>query len=400
MPGGVIQLSLTGNQDIFLTGKPQFNFFKKVYKRHVNFAMEAIRQTFDGLPNFGERLTTVISRSGDLIANSYLEITLPPLAIPAGSTYVGWVNSIGHALIKSIEFEIGGNLIDRQCGVWMEIWDELTLPESKRQGNNLMVGRFEVVSALQTNALVETKYQVPLKFWWNRHFSMALPILALQFHEVRINLELRPFSEVVTFDGVTAPDVVKITKLEMYTDYIVLDDTVRSKFAGETHSYLIEQVQETNKQAVGASVTASKLLYDFNHPVKSLQWVFVETASLNNNDWFNFSRRSDGTNLMLDAKLVVDGLDRFERRPENYFRLTQAWQHFPRIPVKHLYTYNFAKYPVDFAPSGSLNFSRADAIELQFTMKPSLPESNIFSYGLGHNILLIRNGMANLMWSS
>ena len=124
MGGGLVQLVAYGAQDIYLTSNPQITFFKVVYRRHTNFAMESIEQTFNGTVDFGKRVTATISRNGDLIKDMWLEVTL---GTSSNLTY-----GAGNVLVKQVELEIGGQLIDRQYGEWMNIWSELTVPEGKR----------------------------------------------------------------------------------------------------------------------------------------------------------------------------------------------------------------------------------------------------------------------------
>ena len=115
MGGGLMQLVAYGAQDIYLTGNPQITFFKVVYRRHTNFSMEAIEQTFSGSPDFGRKVYCTISRNGDLIHRVYLQVKLPAVTAKAAS-YHRWVNYVGHALIKSVEIEIGGQRIDKHYG--------------------------------------------------------------------------------------------------------------------------------------------------------------------------------------------------------------------------------------------------------------------------------------------
>ena len=402
MTGGLLQLSAIGKQDVLLTGKPQTNFFKTVYKRHVAFAIESIRQTTVGFLDFGQKFEIEISRKADLIYGMYFCFNLPALSIPAGSTYVGWTDAIGHAIIEYVDLEIGGNRIDRQYGLWMDIWDELTTSESHRDAKNSMIGKFDDPSLLQTNAATATEYFVPLPFWFNLKASSSLPLVALQFHAVKLIFKLRPFSQCVTFDGGTPPTAVRITSGAVHVDYVYLEDSVRAKFAQESHILLIEQVQfeeQINQQAVVSALKLKQTLTS-NHPVKELVWVLIEQASLNNNDWFNFSRRADTTEQMVDAVLLLDGQERFEKRSEAYFRLVQPYQHHTHGIDKHIYVYSFGLTPEDIQPSGTMNFSRFDSVELQVTIRAGNPETNLNTFATNYNLLVIRNGMANVLFSS
>ena len=272
MGGGLMQLVAYGAQDIYLTGNPQITFFKVVYRRHTNFAVESIEQTFNGSADFGKRVTATISRNGDLIQQMYLEVDLPIVA-----TSNVWTYGVGNALVKQAEIEIGGQLIDRQYGDWMNIWTELTIPAGKRDGYDNMVGNSVADSAnIQTGGLTSTdvrRLYVPLQFWFNRNPGLALPLIALQYHEVKLNLELRPMNQLINFSNGLIPAATGTFGCKLYVDYIYLDTDERRRFAQVSHEYLIEQVQFTGSESVAATATTKNVTLNFNHPVKELIWV-------------------------------------------------------------------------------------------------------------------------------
>lgn len=400
--GALRQLSVgKGAQDVVLTQEPQVTFFKQKYKRHTNFAIESISCEYNSEFDFGNTVKVKVPKKGDLIAQCYIYFELPALSIPAGSTFIGWTNSVGHVLIEEIELRIGGILIDKRYGYQMELEDELGTPESKRYGQNKLVGRFETVAETETNATGVTYYHVPLTFSFSKTFASALPLVALQYHDIEFTIKLRPFSECITFDGVSGPTTIpEITDAKFFIEYIYLDDNERKLFAQSDHQYLIEQLQFTGKKSYLANATQAKIDIDFNHCVKELQWVFVEDTSEDNNDWFNFSRRSDGLSQMTKANILIDGVERFERRDELFFRLAQPYTRHTRVSKKFIYTYSFCKYPEKLQPSGTLNFSRLDHAELFAIMRSSNALTNIYLYGINYNILIFSKGMVNLLFSS
>ena len=262
MGGGLVQLVAYGAQDIYLTSNPQITFFKVVYRRHTNFAMESIEQTFNGTVGFGKRVTATISRNGDLIKDMWLEVDLGVAANVDGNY------GIGNALVKQVELEIGGQLIDRQYGEWMNIWSELTVPEGKRAGYDEMVGN---IPATGTATAHKQRLDVPLMFWFNRNPGLALPLIALQYHEVKLNLDLelqtRLAGSTTNVYGATDSELT----VKLWVDYIYLDTDERRRFAQVSHEYLIEQVQFTGDETLGA--TGARLDLNYNHPVKELIWV-------------------------------------------------------------------------------------------------------------------------------
>ena len=212
MGGGLMQLVAYGAQDVYLTGNPQITFWKVVYRRHTNFAMESIEQTFNGQVDFGRKVTCTISRNGDLIHRVYLQVTLPEVTVTdkvsgliptvassasgtgvnlANQCFFRWVNYIGHALIRSVEVEIGGQRIDKHYGDWLNIWNELTQEPGHQVGYDNMVGNNLLLTGAGLKHVDATTLYVPLQFWFCRNPGLALPLIALQYHEVRINMEFR-----------------------------------------------------------------------------------------------------------------------------------------------------------------------------------------------------------------
>jgi hypothetical protein len=419
MGGGLMQLVAYGAQDIYLTGNPQITFFKVVYRRHTNFAVESIEQTFNGTADFGKRVTATISRNGDLIQQMYLEVETPAMGSGTFFTY-----GFGNALVKQAEIEIGGQLIDRQYGNWMNIWTELTVPEGKRAGYDDMVGN-KAIGGSQTgsiNANVAARFYVPLQFWFNRNPGLALPLIALQYHEVKLNLELRPASELT--NGATSSATGLGCKL--YVDYIYLDTDERRRFAQVSHEYLIEQVQFTGAESVTVGATKNVTL-NFNHPVKELVWVHTNTANATanfdtGNRWFNYAgctSESDDVDSFTSALLQLNGHDRFSVRYADYFRKVQNYEHHCRVPrvgseidggdnarQQYIYTYSFALSPEEHQPSGTCNFSRIDNAVLQLkygaesTFNAQDQNMNLSVYAVNYNVLRIMSGMGGLAYSN
>ena len=126
MGGGLMQLVAYGAQDIYLTGNPQITFFKVVYRRHTNFSMESIKQTFNGTADFGNDVTATISRNGDLVYRMYLEHDAVWTAQAGSGANIGLVERYGDSLIKECEIEIGGQKIDKHTSMWNRVWSDLT----------------------------------------------------------------------------------------------------------------------------------------------------------------------------------------------------------------------------------------------------------------------------------
>ena len=312
-----MQLVAYGAQDVFLTGTPEITFWKVSYRRHTNFAMESIEQTFSGQADFGRRVTCTISRNGDLAYRTYLQVTLPEINQDmkgtAGGVYARWLDCVGEQLVAQVEIEIGGQRIDRQYGDWMHIWNELTLSSEQQKGYYKMIGNTTQLTYITDptfadingpcaatggpaqvcaprKSLPETTLYVPLQFWFCRNPGLALPLIALQYHEVKINLDLRPIGEclwaVSKLNAAASEGTVSVSQAyqqslvaaSLYVDYIFLDTDERRKMAQNPHEYLFEQLQFTGDESVGSS--SNKIKLNFNHPCKELVWVVQPDANV------------------------------------------------------------------------------------------------------------------------
>ena len=289
MGGGLMQLVAYGAQDIYLTGNPQITFFKVVYRRHTNFSMECIQQTINGtstLTSSAVSGSVTISRNGDLVGRVYVT-----------STTDGITN--GSAIVTDATLEIGGQQIDKQTTEWMELWNELSTPESKALGLKSMTGCVGTAGSTGVGYV-----QVPLQFWFCRNPGLALPLIALQYHEVKVRFNFGTGN-----GGAVGADAA----LQVWADYVYLDTDERRRFAQVSHEYLIEQVQY---QTEGSAATKYKL--NFNHPVKELIW--TDAASVTTQT----------------AKVTLNGHDRFPAQEKEYFQLRQPYDHHTAVPRQNL----------------------------------------------------------------
>jgi hypothetical protein len=301
MGGGLLQLVSYGAQDIYISGNPQITFWKVLYKRHTNFAMESIEVTFNGQADFNKRVTAVINRNADLMYRTYVQVVLPAVDLTsAGSTQLArfrWLNYIGHRLIKVVELEIGGQRIDRQFGDWMQIWTQLSQDAGTIAALDDMIGNTHdlvltkdgkgyaldasCAGAELTNSCApragtpaKTLY-IPLQFWFCRNPGLSIPLIALQYHEVRINVEFEQWINCVYYEqssgNAVSTAIQSLTAASLYIDYVYLDTEERRRFAQQTHEYLIEQLQYTGAESITSS--SNKIQLNFNHPVKELVWV-------------------------------------------------------------------------------------------------------------------------------
>ena len=450
MGGGLMQLVAYGAQDIYLTGNPQITFFKVVYRRHTNFSMESIEQTFNGTPDWGRKVTCTISRNGDLIHRVYLQVKIPALKVNER-----WVNWLGHKMIKSAEIEIGGQRIDKHYGDWLHIWNELSQSPGLQGGYARMVGNVpKLIFEAGEEGTPEATLYIPLQFWFCKNPGLALPLIALQYHEVKINLEFESFSKCAIKQG-GAIDEVSMKDASLWVDYIYLDTDERRRFAQVSHEYLIEQLQHTGDETVASA--ASKIKLNFNHPVKELVWVVLSQKNEQNNQWNNYTDDTDknfitgntdgelgggipsdaglsilnqdlglgdglnadlaseANNPVEEAKLQLNGHDRFAEREGSYFNFVQPYQHHTNIPSVGINVYSFGLKPEEHQPSGTCNMSRIDNVSLNLKLtkdtfkrditKPDGENGNKVSakvkvFATNYNVLRIMSGMGGLAYSN
>ena len=284
MGGGLMQLVAYGAQDVYLTGNPQITYFKVVYRRHTNFSMECIELPLDSA-DFGKRNTVQVLRNGDLATRMYLRVVLPAVDESVAAfvendvfnTRVAWVKRVGHALINNIELTIGGSQIDKHWGTWMDVWYELTHTVDQERGYNAMIGDVPALTELRGAEeaggaiLPEYELYIPLQFSFNRNTGLALPLIALQYHEVRFNIEFNSASELLVSsgaDGLSGVNQLHFVEAGLMVDYIYLDSEERRRMAQVGHEYLIEQLQFNSADSVPTANQKHKL--EFNHPTKEI----------------------------------------------------------------------------------------------------------------------------------
>ena len=268
MGGGLMQLVAYGAQDVYLTGNPQITFFKVVYRRHTNFSCECIELTFSGSPGFGKTVTSTISRNGDLITKMYLKVVLPEKTV---SGKYALCKNFGFAVIDNVTCEIGGTQVDKQYGDWMFIWNELAGDRHTQGGLDRMIGNTNALTTF-TNSKPQTTLYVPLYFWFCRNNGLALPLIALQYHEVKVKVQFQDRDSVVMTDNQSssAMSSYEIEDATLLVDYIYLDTEERKRFAQASHEYLIEQLQYTGAETMVSG--SNKVRLNFNHPCKFLVW--------------------------------------------------------------------------------------------------------------------------------
>jgi hypothetical protein len=381
-----MQITHTGGLDEYLTGHPEVSLFDYDYKRITPFAKHSIMVSFNEKVDFGRTITATIPFMGDLVHTVYLYFRLPQLTPPPGSTYLGWTNTVAYAMIESVQIRINDSIIDQTNGLFMEIMDYLNTPMDKQRAKNKIIGRYDTVNVLPINALGEQDIYVPLQFWFNKKRFSSLPLVTLSGQSVKIHVKLRPFDQVVTYDGSTKPVPHPIQNSSVLIDYYMLSNAERLSFKNELQSYLIEQWQwQTFEIPVG--ITTSRFTLDFTRCIKELVFVLVETESETNNDYFNFGKRtgSIGGELVSNVGLAFDGRTRLEKMPESFYRIVTTSKYHTFGGNRNIYTISFAENPETNQPTGTANFSRYDSVELLLDFVDDLPQCRLHILAVTYN---------------
>ena len=422
MAGGT--LSLTGTRGVgqdVININPQITFFKKVYKRHTNFGIEAIQQSSTTL-QYGQSTEINIAKTGSLITDMHIEFTLPPAAGGNGvkdngkttnqdaladhgsngtgvvSRFLGyarWVNAVGFAIIKEIQLKFGSTILDKHTGLWYDVWNELTDPNRKEWP---LVGKFTDLERQNHSDWKKTRYYLPLKFYFNRNPGLALPIFLLNENELKINISFNSLESLLNFNtGNENGDPVitnrELTGFKFYVNYVFLEAEEEARIQNSLPSeYLVETLDI--KDNITAA-TATNMV--FENPTKELIWVFRHNSRLvtgtvdgntvpkfNNpskdtdthpNDIFNYSKKEENTSLGYGTKdtfnnliIKINNTDRFTETDATFFRTMQPYKYHSNIPggiskaskKQYIYVYSFALNPEEYQPTGSYNFSLGD----------------------------------------
>lgn len=428
MPGGLLQLVSFGAQNLYLNGNPSISFFKKVYRTHSNFAYESIKLSFNrNTINYhtNTELYTKIDRNGDLINNIYFVFTMPVIR-KRGDHIFKYCEFLGESIIEEYSISIGGNVIDKQYGEWLHIWNELSLISSKRYGYEKMIGNIpeyykpDDYNNKEDNDIQcpERKIVVPLMFWFNKSPGLALPLIALQYHDIAIHITLRPlkhlyverpYTKTSTFerveDGSTYFGVSDGLNIQPYLEcqYVFLDNEERTFFSQNSLDYLIEQIFRVEFMSLG---TNNILDLKLQNPVKEIIWVLGRNDRYSKNKWLNFGDDNNEDDLEHDilnnAKITFNGLDRIEEKDSSFYSLIQPYQHHTCIPKNGIYLYSFSLYPEKFQPSGACNMSRINRIHLHMNLKQPLDSSYKYDcnvYTTHYNFLRITSGLAGVAFA-
>lgn len=481
MAGGVMQLVAVGSQNQFITGSPEMSYFKQVYKRHTNFSMESVRQTFQTRPMLDPSrsiYTCRINRVADLLQEVYLSIQLPDI-YSSDKFRFRWIDKVAQYMIYTCSVRIDTQLIDQLWGEWMDVWNELTLTNDRRESYNKLIGNVEDFNnprVLEPYVVIDNnnisyshypegtvygspsikgrRFFIPIPFWFTKNPGLALPLIALQYQMIDITFELRsqeelyqvydkdrglyvspseyrayhpreslvPINQDIDGLGLNNQDVslqrflVPLNSsyqnapisidLDGYLEcnFIFLDEGERRTMALNNHDYLVERVYRMEDGGITGSKTIDVRI---QNPVKEIVWLLRRDDMNRFNDWGNFTNsltRLPNYHILKTAKLIWNGMDRFEEKTAEYFNYIQPYQYHTRTPKDGVYVYSFALYPEKTQPSGCFNASTVNKIQMYVTTNPSIGNEtydyDIALYSVYYNIFRVMSGSGGMVFAN
>jgi hypothetical protein len=390
MTGTLLQLQSNGIQDTYLTEDPQINIFKYSYFRYVNFATETVKLELNEVATFNKKTVCNILKKGHLLSKLYLHLKLPPLVLNGG-TYACWTDTIGYAIFKeAIELEIGGVVVDKLYPHFLNMWDEVS-NSNKSYGKNLMLLKNDLYSSGKKNATKPIDLIIPLDFWFCKEYSSALPLLSMDYQDIKLSFKFRDFHELINYDGLQ-PEPVSILESHVIAEYVFLDDIILNKFKTQTHTYIIEQIQYNNDELIPESTSLYNSYLKFNNLIKEFVFACVEKTSVDSNNYYAYSNSTDDSSLIEEISLSFDGRKKYEFLPEVYFRTVMPDAAHSEIPIKYIYYIPFSIKPEENQPFGSLNASRFNDIVLSLKLQNNNPELFLYTFALSYNIIKIEKG--------
>ena len=396
MSSGRVQLSAAGIQDKSLTGSPQVTFFVKNFSRFSKFALEVLEVPFDQPSDFGAFLACTVPRFGQLIRGMYLKLVLPPLVPDT----CGYTDSIGNAVVDHADLLIGGKVIERINGEYMQLYSQTFLGESQQNALTYLVGDTKG-SGLGPASVTATKYGpyprtllVPLPFYFNRSDPLAVPLCALTRQEVEVQLKLRTLDKLIA-GGLSATAATQL-QVSLAVEYVFMGDDAVSLFQNSTLDYPITQLQQFSG-VINPGETSTQLRFEFVNPVKELFMVIQDQDA----DTFDFRNASAGnTDQLASLRLEFNGEVILSDviADEVYLSINTFLQCHTRVPEIYAYCYSFAIDPENYLPTGQVNMSRIQNKIGYLTTTPNPKARNVRVYAKSYNVLRVKDGIAGVIF--
>ena len=461
MGGGVLQLLATGQFDMYLSVSPEMSYFKQVYKRHTPFSMQSIiKQMGDVFLNGSETKSCKIDRDGDLLKDVTLCITMP--AIYSSDVHrFRWIKNLGNYLIDEYSISVGGQVIDRRWGEWMDVWNELSLSQEQKVAfdtlsgnvqeymnpkaltpmvivkNNRMAYSYYPSATDTTPSLPEKVLYIPLDFWFSKNPSLSLPLVAMQYNDTVVNIKFRNIEDLYqvwhdasgqyvsprkynalmasvasTAQQIKFTSFLRPTKPSGYThtfnaylecNYVFLDLPERTYIASHSFDYLVERVSRDatlTATSTGNGKDSVTLNYSLNNSIKEMIWMLRRRDNADYNDWANYTpEQPENRNKspLKSMEMLWNGMMRLEKKPGEYYNILQPAQVHTCIPRQGIYAYSFALYPEKLQPSGSFNATVISDIALLCELNGTT-EYDVIMYTVAYNVFRVMNGSGGMVF--
>ena len=416
MTAGFLQLTIKGEQDVFLTGNPQITFFKSIYKKYSKFSIQNIIQDYNGTADFNNTINISINKSGDLLKNIYLHLTLPDLIKPDNISWLGYTNNIGCSIIDKVILRINDQIIETIYGDWIDIYhniNDIPLQNLTQQYNSEY--------SLRHTSNIPLQYRecyIPLPLFFTKQSGLALPLIALNNSYITLDITFKNLYDVIKisdYNYINKVSIHPMSKMEcnIWGEYIYIDEDEKKKFANFKHEYLIEQLQFNGSNIINKNETSKLIELDFRHPVKELIWT-ISTDNTNLDSYLNIdhnnitkytTRYSDYKDTFNTLSIQLNNLYLVNNFKADYFRNIQPYYYYKNIRNKYIYSYSFSLHPKNPQPSGYLNFSEINKVLFTFTFNDSALKTsgsatngNIRIYAINYNILHIHSGQSSLQY--
>ncbi len=388
MKGALTQLSAFGAEDIPLMGDPEITFFKKTYKRHTNFAMESYQNQFIDIPAFGGTSVITIVKYSDLLSRLYFEVTLPH---DENLTDSYWTNRIGFNLIQRVELYIGKKLIDRQYGLWMHIWSELSHSTEMKGLLDMMVGtKYEDGYSNGLPCNVPHKLKIPLFFSFCRHSGLAIPMNAIRNNQdITLKFYFEKKENCIQYGRAPYGDIVFPS---IWGDYIYLDTEENRLYVQQPLEYLIEVVQHHEKNIASTGVKA--IILPFTLPCKELFWAVYDNKRTGDK-FTDFTNGMDSMVNSVQFKFNTKNVFSTGAKKNKYFNYIQPYQHHGKKPDLGINCYSFSVFPEELEPSGFIHFGHLDTAVMNINSKKN---GFIHIFAHSYNILKIGGGNMELAY--
>lgn len=416
---GRVQLETSGPQDRFFTVDPDYTHFLQSFRRHSNYSTEYVYMKPENEADFGKKVKfTIPQNQGDLIKTLSVKVTLPALT----SSYdIGYIESIGHALIEYADIIIGGEVVQRITSDYLQIYSEHNFTQTKQKALEKLIGKYSLrTSATRVSdssiigflgkASTEQQYFIDLPFYFYRNPKLAIPICAITKQEVEIEIKLRDYTDLIidTSDGTYKSLAYKpsITNFQLCSEIVFVDICERVKIKTTKRDYTITQLQQ-NVFDIDQNVSTGKFKLSFINPVKELYFIIqrqnvtpfdYDNTLLISNDKLVLYENLDYLNLTLDGEDIITE----ETGNVIFLKAVQGAIHHSKTQlIRRFYSYSFACEPEQWYPTGQVNFSLVKEQIINLSMTPCVASARQFRvYALSYNILRVNEGITQTLFNS